>query len=193
MDQKTNDLLHRYKPGDYVGIKEFNNAGKVQALIYKVIGCRLANAWVDVPIRFPAFEKIHMQIRPVVVCVGLGIDESAIRKYLVEDVSPYNTPPISKKREICLFETISQDGSIVKKLVIKKGEYFTLSTGEYDGWRIDSICIATKDINLKEVSEKYVEYCKKVSFDWREMDRAHFLTKIIKCAKDLQYYDLWNR
>lgn len=55
---------------------------------HKVIGRFKSNKWVEVPVRSPAREVIHSHSEQVVSCVTVGVDETKVLTYRVDDCQP---------------------------------------------------------------------------------------------------------
>lgn len=89
--QTRNPNPHAEAPdfGDYVRIEQRRFGAPNEMYVYKVIGQLHSNSWVDVPVVAGTEAVPHPgQLEPCLRCICCGVDETKVKTFRVEDVTP---------------------------------------------------------------------------------------------------------
>lgn len=73
--------------GDFCRIAHLEHTSVTKMHLYKVIGQKQSNLYVDVPVKDNAEQYIHDNITTVIACIRCGSDENEVFNYKIGDVS----------------------------------------------------------------------------------------------------------
>lgn len=94
------ELLKRFKFGDYVKIEQKRYGVPNEHYVHKVIGALESNLYMDVPAQTHLGMTLHDEVVPVLQVICCGVSEDSVIRVRVEDCQPYKSTPAVKHQEL---------------------------------------------------------------------------------------------